>query len=136
VAWLTPAVSAPLPVLGLLAEVRVPIDPAGKAYHFVPATKLLQGQEIFYTLRIHNPSDQAMIGVVVVQPVPMNTRYVAGSASGAGAKISCSIDGGNSFAAPQPRTSGSAPCTHLRWQLPYPLAAKAVVLARFRAVFD
>lgn len=136
--WRVQAAPAPLPELTLHAEVRLPVEGASKAYHFVPATTLSEGQEVFYTLRIHNPTDQPLSEVEVVQAIPPNTRYVAGSASGAGAKISFSTDRGRSFASAEAlQASGdSAPYTHIRWQLPYVLAPNAVLLARFRAVFD
>lgn len=133
------AALSPLPELDLRAELRVPVDTQNKAYHFVPASTLVQGQEIFYTLRIHNPTDKALSAVQVVQPVPSNTRYVAGSATGAGAEISFSIDAGVTFAKAadlQDPSGSAAPYTHIRWQLPYPLAPGAVLLARFRAVFQ
>lgn len=131
------AAPAPLPELTLHAEVRVPVGGTSKAYRFVPATTLVEGQEIFYTLRIHNPTDQPLSDVEVVQAIPLNTRYVAGSVSGAGAKISFSTDRGLSFASAEAlKASGdNTPYTHIRWQLPYALAPKAVLLARFRAVF-
>lgn len=125
------------PDVQLLAEVRV-------GTRLEPATQLDEGAEIFYTLRIRNPGAKPMAGVSVTQPVPYNTRYVAGSAAGAGADITFSIDGGAHFAhANQLKWPGNpgkvAPAshyTHIRWQMAYPLAARSVVLARFRAVFN
>lgn len=126
----------------LIAELRLPqggqADP-----RFVPAIKFEQGQELDYTVRIRNPGTTPLDQVTVVQALPMNTHYVAGSATGAGADIQFSIDGGQSFAKPVALKSASDPTlpaspaeyTHIRWQLRYPLAAKAVVLARFRAIF-
>ena len=131
------AASSSQPELELIAESRVPVDSSGDNYQFVPAEKLVQGQEIFYTLRIHNPTDQPLSEVRVVQALPANTHYVAGSASGAGALISLSFDGGQTFVSASGRNAAQdKTCTHIRWELPYALAPKVVVLARFRVVFQ
>lgn len=128
----------------LIAELRLP-QPGGQGgYLYVPAIRFEQGQEIDYTVRIKNPGTMPMNEVTVVQPLPANTHYVAGSATGAGADIQFSNDGGQSFAKPTALKSASDPAlpappseyTHIRWQLRYPLAPKAVVLARFRAIFQ
>ncbi len=130
------------PDLELIAELRVP-QSAGESI-FVPARVFEQGQEIDYTVRITNPGAQPMEHVTVVQALPTNTRYVAGSATGAGADIQFSINGGRSFARPAALRSMRDPAlpaapaeyTHIRWQLRYALAPRAVVLARFRAIFQ
>jgi uncharacterized repeat protein (TIGR01451 family) len=132
------------PTVILRAELRVPQTDGLNTYHYVPANKVEQGQEIDYTVRITNPGMTPLAAAMVVQALPLNTRYVAGSATGAGADIQFSVDGGRSFAKPVAlrspvnggRVAGAAEYTHIRWQLRYPLAAKAVVLARFRAVFE
>ena len=110
----------------------------------MPATLIKEGQEIDYTMRIVNPDTVALPAAIVIQALPTNTHYVAGSATGAGADIQFSVDGGQNFAKPgalrspvsPERVANAAEYTHIRWQLRYPLAPKAVVLARFRAVFE
>jgi uncharacterized repeat protein (TIGR01451 family) len=132
------------PVVTLRAELRVPQADSANTYHYVRASKVEQGQEIDYTVRITNPGMTPLAATTVVQALPVNTRYVAGSATGAGADIQFSVDDGQSFAKPSAlrspvnagRVASAAEYTHIRWQLRYPLAAKAVVLARFRAVFE
>lgn len=143
----------------LVAEVRTEVELAGRRVaRLVPATVLQQGQEVFYTVRIHNPAAAAARDVVVVQRIPENTTYVPKSAGGPGAEITFSADGGQSFAregqltiAEQtvpPANPGGNPdraamtrlatpqeYTHIRWRLRHPLAPDAVALARFRAVF-
>lgn len=127
----------------LIAEVRETIGAQERQIHrMVPATTLAQGQVVYYTLRITNPTPVFANDVVVSQLIPANTTYLPGSAAGPGADIEFSIDGGLSFAragdlkladgsrAPHERY------THIRWRLRNPLAAGAVALARFRAVFN
>ena len=131
----------------LVAEVRRnPLEPQdGEVRPFVPATHLSQGDVVYYTLRIRNPSIVYAADVTVVQKIPANTSYVAGSAAAPAAQVEFSIDGGQSFAAPaglqvtdEGRTQLAPPerYTHIRWQLRHPLAPGAVALARFQAVFD
>ncbi len=130
------------PKVELIAELRVPQAAGGSK--LVPAVVFEQGQEIDYTVRITNPAAQPIENITVVQPIPANTHYVAGTATGAGADIQFSIDGGQTFAKPTALRSRRDPAlpaapaeyTHIRWQLRYALAPKAVVLARFRAVFE
>lgn len=143
----TGAIHADRPVgveVELTAELRVPQAAETQVYQFIPATRVQQGQEISYTLQIRNPGTAPLDRVSIVRALPLNTRYVAGSANGAGADIQFSVDGGQSFARPSELKSMADPrrvaatdqYTHIRWQLRHPLAPKAVVLARFRAVFQ
>jgi uncharacterized repeat protein (TIGR01451 family) len=134
----------------LIAEVRHDgdphrTDPQGREMpHFVPATLLSQGETVYYTVRIRNPSTAFIPDVTVVQKIPANTSYIAGSAAGPGARITYSIDGGQTFAsaarlrvdvAGTRRAAAPQQYTHIRWQLRNPLAPGTVALARFRAVF-
>lgn len=131
----------------LIAEVREPLGqpPADRpTYRYLPATVLAQGQVVYYTLRITNPTPVPARGVFVTQRIPANTTYVPGSAAGPGADVSFSIDGGETFARAtelvttqdgKKRPIPAEQYTHIRWQLRNPLAAGASALARFRAVF-
>lgn len=131
----------------LTAEVRVEVmEGANRVVRFVPATVLSQGEVVYYTLKIRNPSAQYLRNVVVTQRIPANTAYVEGSASGPAADVSFSIDGGQTFAPSDAlrrvdasgveRPVPGSEYTHIRWRLRYPLAPGAVALARFRAVFQ
>jgi uncharacterized repeat protein (TIGR01451 family) len=130
----------------LVAEVRENISttPGREIYRFVPARMLEQGQVVYYTVRITNQTTVPLRNVAVVQAVPANTTYLADSASGPGADVSFSVDGGLSYGpaaaltievegAKQP--ARTAQYTNIRWQLRNPLAPGAVALARFRATF-
>ena len=131
----------------LVAEVRenVSTTPGRDVYRFVPARLLEQGQVVYYTVRITNQTTVPLRNVAVVQPVPANTVYIADSASGPGANVSFSIDGGQVFAPAGVLTveidgtrqpAQPAQYTHIRWQLRNPLAPGATALARFRATFQ
>ena len=130
----------------LLAEVRVESTVRGQTLaRFLPATAIVQGQTVYYTVRIHNPTPAPVRDVVTVQRIPVNTSYVLGSAAGPAAEISFSIDGGQSFAAESQlritepngveRRPVSSEYTHIRWRLRNALAPGATALARFQAVF-
>jgi uncharacterized repeat protein (TIGR01451 family) len=131
----------------LVAEVRenVSTTPGREAYRFVPARMLEQGQVVYYTLRITNQTTVPLRNVAVVQPVPANTTYLADSASGPGAAVSFSVDGGQTFApagslmieveGAKQQLAQASQYTHIRWQLRNPLAPGATALARFRATF-
>jgi len=127
----------------LSPEIRV-IEQRGKdqTVHYAPAKTVEQGQQLYYTVRIVNTSNEKVKHAVVVQPVPANTSLLEKSVTGAGASLGYSIDGGKTFisltdlrnlisgAAITPRV------THIRWQFRHPLAPHVTVLARFCVVFD
>ncbi len=134
----------------LIAEVRHDGDPqrtdsqGREIPHFIPATLLSQGETVYYTVRIRNPTAAFVPDVTVVQKIPANTSYIAGSAAGPSARVTYSIDGGQTFGsaarlqvdvAGTMRAAAPQQYTHIRWQLRNPLAPGAVALARFRAVF-
>ncbi|MGH8176366.1 MAG: hypothetical protein ACREV5_08910 [Steroidobacter sp.] len=130
----------------LLAQVRESVrTPEGREIlRFAPATLLAQGQVVYYTVRIHNPTPVFIHDISVTQRIPANTTYIPGSAAGPGAEISFSIDGGQSFLPEKhlkvnvaDRVQPAQPdrYTHVRWTLRHALAPGAVALARFQAVF-
>jgi uncharacterized repeat protein (TIGR01451 family) len=131
----------------LIAEVRETVRVGeGETVRFVPAKVLSQGQVVYYTVRILNRSPVYAERVTVTQRIPANTSYVAGSASGPAAKVTFSVDGGQTYSesdAPPHLDAGDqgakAPVrefTHIRWELAHPLAPGAVALARFQATFQ
>lgn len=128
----------------LIAEVRESTGtPARPSFRMVPAKRLAQGQVVYYTVRITNPTPVFANKVQVTQRIPANTTYVAGSAAGPGADVEFSIDGGQTFASardlklPDGVTRARPErYTHIRWRLRNPLAPGATALARFRATFN
>lgn len=132
----------------LIAEVRVEITngPQKGVARFVPATVLSQGEVVYYTVRIKNPTSEYLRDVSVTQRIPVNTVYVPDSASGPGAEVLFSIDGGVTFAAEEALKSigeggvahraSEDEYTHIQWRMKNALAPGAVALARFRAIFQ
>jgi len=155
-AWTAPIdQSSPLEIK-VQAELRS-VERDGKiiSYRYTPARHFAQGQELYYTVRIRNAGSLAMRDAIVIQPIPANTHYLAHSATGGGAQITFSVDGGKTFAATNElklptavfaatddsarsisRRAQPADYTHILWQLRHSLEPGAVVLARFRVVFN
>jgi uncharacterized repeat protein (TIGR01451 family) len=110
----------------------------------VPADRVMPGDEVFYTLEIRNTGSKPLPPPTVDFAIPEHVRYIANSAVGAGAEVSYSVDGGNTFDRAEnlsivavggdARLATAADYTHIRWRLKHALSAKAMALARFRAV--
>jgi uncharacterized repeat protein (TIGR01451 family) len=131
----------------LVAEVREVLETSGgrRLQRYVPAAVVNQGQVVFYTLQVRNPTAVPVRDAVIVQRIPANTTYVVDSAAGPSAEITFSVDGGETFwpekelvvtkPGSEARRATAQDYTHIRWQLRNALAPGAVALARFQAVF-
>lgn len=90
----------------------------------VPADRVVPGETVVYTNTYFNTGDKPAGDLVINNPVPENTEYVAGSAFG-NAEIVFSADNGASFAADgkvtvvdnagQSRIASPGEYTNLRW---------------------
>lgn len=138
---------ATLPAIDVrtIAEVETPVVEDGRELvHLSPATRVVPGDRVIYSVEIRNTGATDVIAPTVTRPLPEHMAYVAGSASGPGAEITFSVDGGTSFDRPENlRTAGpdgklhiakSYDYTHIRWQFKIVLKSKSVAYARFRAV--
>lgn len=128
-----------------IAEVEVRVPQNGRVISkLMPADRVVPGDEVIYTLEIRNTVAMALPPPTVDYPVPEHLSYVADSASGPGADVSYSIDGGQTFDRPEnlkvidaqgvKHTAGPELYTHIRWQLKHILKANSFAFARFRAV--
>jgi uncharacterized repeat protein (TIGR01451 family) len=138
----------PVPVqTTLIAEIRETFDASDgkRSQRLVPASAINQGDVVFYTVQIRNPTALPARDIAVVQRIPANTTYVPGSASGPSVDITFSVDGGQTFLREKQltiatsegasRVASPGDYTHIRWQLRNVLAPGAVALVRFQAVF-
>jgi len=110
----------------------------------VPADKVVPGDLIIYTLEVHNTGTTTLAAPTVIYPIPAHMWYLADSAVGPAAEVTYSIDGGESFDAPenlrlpgsegQWRVAAAADYTHIRWQLKNNLKANSVAFVRFRVI--
>ena len=108
------------------------------------STSASPADELIVSVRFANSSDRVLDAIRITSPIPADLSYVSDSASGPGADVLYSIDGGRSFGRPEeltmPAPDGSvrgaepADYTHVRWVLRAPLDAGASGVARFRAV--
>lgn len=97
----------------------------------VPATQVQTGDVVIYTIAYSNKGDEAASEAVVDNPVPVGMSYVDNSATGAGADVTFSIDGGKSYKKPafltyeikqpngsvQKYTARPEEYTHIRWTI-------------------
>ena len=91
---------------------------------FGPADRVAPGDEVFYNLDFANESDEFATNVKFVMPVPSEVAYVENSATGEGAEIAFSIDGGKTFSQRgaltvtidgEERLAKAHQITHIRW---------------------
>lgn len=108
-----------------------------------PASKVVPGDIVIYTLTFSNGGENPAENVVITNPVPRHMAYVGGTAFGPGADISFSVDGGQNWGAPDEldvplAEGGERPAvpddyTDIRWVLRNELQPGAQGFARFRA---
>lgn len=115
----------------VVEKLEPPAPPARPHGRFVRAERLEAGDEVHYTIRVHNPGKEPVSEVQVTKRMPFGLHYVPGSATGPACDVEFSGDGGRTFAARQPGDDQ----THVRWTLRRPLPPGATALLRFRATF-
>lgn len=95
------AMAKPEIQLEMRVEKEVVVLESGKEITRRVEVKTIEsGNEIIYTIRYRNSGDETATNVVLNNPVPKDTVYVPGSATGSGTEITFSIDGGESYKKP------------------------------------
>lgn len=143
---LPPCVAAEAPNLFQLLraekQIEVPGEDGWNEPYLLPVREIAVGEEVIYTVEFANDGGTEIAQPVVICPLPDFMVYVPGSAIGPGARITFSVDGGNSFAEASElkvsvdgefETAAVERYTHIRWTLDRPLAPGARGFARFRA---
>ena len=112
----------------------------------VPASRIVPGDEVIYTIHYLNSSGQPAEKVFITIPVAEHTSYRNGSARGADTDISFSVDGGKHFAAPEElsveledgskRPATASDYTHIKWKFRRPVPAGARGAVSYRAVLN
>jgi uncharacterized repeat protein (TIGR01451 family) len=132
-------------VLKSTAEVEQEVvnERGERVKRLAPATKIVPGSEVVWTVTASNVCEKAAERVSIDNPVPQHMHYVAETAMGPGTEISYSLDG-KQYAAPDALTVREADGTsraaradeysHIRWVFKNPLQPGAVAFARFRAI--
>jgi len=128
-----------------VAEIEIETkDAAGKVTRKrTPADKAVPGTTIIYTTTVKNIGNKPVGDIVINNPVPQHTTLVAGSAFGANADITYSIDG-KTFATPDKlKVKGkdgtevaatASDYNHIRWAMKGNLAVGKSGEVGFRAV--
>ncbi|MEZ5499166.1 MAG: hypothetical protein R3E77_07025 [Steroidobacteraceae bacterium] len=131
-------------VLKTVAEVEVSsVENGERVTRLVPATKVVPGDEVVWTVTASNVCKSSVEKVVINNPVPEHMAYVANSAVGPGTEVSYSLDGERYGKAEQlvvtdadgsQRPARADEYGFLRWTLESSLKPGAVAFARYRAV--
>jgi len=96
-AWAKPDVKIRIEALK-----QVVVEEAGKkVLKLIPATEAKPGDAVIFRLHYHNQGDEAAKDAALVDPIPLETSYIAGSASGPGSVITFSADDGKRYAEPE-----------------------------------
>jgi len=121
----------------------VTVEDTGRL-EMVPGPRPAGAAEALYTIRFRYDGETEADGLVIVQPLPAGGRYVAGSATGPGASVTFSVDGGKTFGpaetlsvvdgAGEARAAIADDYTHVRWELPgrFPPGMGGIVSYRAR----
>lgn len=123
------------------------VDSSGKeVVKRVPASKVVPGDEVIYTITARSLSDEPVENVQIDDPIPAHTTYVMGSVEGEDAVITFSVDGGKTFgrsdtltrvdASGARRPAEAKDYTHVRWRFDEPLAPGGTRKVSFRARLD
>lgn len=108
----------------------------------VPET-VIPGEEVIYSLKFANDSEEAAEAVVLVMPVPDEVSYIEGSVDGEGASVTFSADGGQTYVARgrltvaeggAARPARSDEITHIKWTLSAALGADEKGNVSYRAI--
>jgi uncharacterized repeat protein (TIGR01451 family) len=137
--------TSPAIQIKIIAEVETKVIEAGhEVVRLAPADRVVPGDQVLYTLEMRNTGPTAVAAPTVTNPIPNHMRYLADSATGPGAQVSYSADGGATFGHPDSlrvalaggrfRAATPADYTHIRWQLRNTLKSHSVAYARFRAI--
>lgn len=112
----------------------------------VEAARVLPGEEVLFTVTYTNIGDQAAEDVTITNPVPDHMFYVDNSATGDNTSVTFSVDGGETFGAPQDlqvtdalgaeRPAIAKDYTHVRWVVASDVSAGASGTVQFSAVVE
>lgn len=105
--------------------------------------KVVPGDTVVFTTEYRNIGEKQAEKVMITNPIPEHTVYVDKSASGRGARIDFSVDGGKSYQSPnrltvkdaqgKTRKAVASDYTNIRWTLKKPLATGGKGSVSFKA---
>lgn len=99
VGWVAPAFADVALTTTVQKMERIAASDGTVSSRLVPAEKVIPGDEVRYTISFENDGAKAVDAgtVVITNPVPENTQYIADSAFGSGTAVQFSVDGGKTF---------------------------------------
>jgi len=103
------------------------VDAEGNAQQkVIAADEIVPGDRILFTTSFQNNGAEASDNVVITNPIPKHTRYLAGTAQGEHCLITYSVDGGRAWGDAKSlkvrmkdgkyRAATAADYTHIRWK--------------------
>jgi uncharacterized repeat protein (TIGR01451 family) len=108
-----------------------------------PATTVIPGTEVIYTITATNTGDKTAASISVKDPIPKEMIYVDDSAFGKNTVITFSVDGGKNYAKPEkltlkdskgkPRQATANDYTNIRWAFQFELKPKQSASVSFKA---
>ncbi len=134
--------------LKAVAEVEMEVINANgeKELKRLPASSVVPGDFVIYTIYYANVGKAPADKVVITNPVPEHMRYEDGSASGVGTGITFSVDNGKRYDVPinltmvgadgKKRPAKGSDYTHIRWTLQKSLAPEEKGRVNFRAQLE
>ena len=144
VGWIAPALADVKLTTTVQKMERVASPDGTVGTRLVPADHVIPGDDVRYTITFVNEGKAAADAgsVVITNPVPENTQYIADSAFGSGTSIQFSVDGGKTFHAANELTvvrdgvkvpAQPADYTTIRWVFAPALAPAAQSYVSFNA---
>ena len=93
------------------------IENGQKVTKLVPVSSggIASSLKLYFTLTITNEGDEVATNVAVDNPIPPETVYAIGSATGEKGVVSCSVDNGVSFHSENEKLFNPGQCTDIRW---------------------
>lgn len=127
-------------------EVRETLEDGSLLVRRQPATQVVPGDEVIFTLSYRNFGDQPAEDIFITNPIPEHMEFQSAAAPPPGARITYSVDGGRSFDElsnlrsrddqGRARAAVAADCTHIRWTFEEPLRPGAAGSVAYTALLQ
>lgn len=124
-------------------EITVQQSDGTSETQLVSAAEVTPGEKIVYTVAFTNDSAEPATDIVLAMPVPVDVRFLEGTADKDGAIVQYSVDGGETFAERSAlvlpavgggtRAASSDNITHIQWRIAGPVPVGASDKISFKA---